>query len=65
MLAGLDWAFANKQNCSAQSVLICAWNEHSEDGFICPTMGEPPAYKPNTRLLDELGAAIHEWQPKP
>lgn len=34
VLAGLDWAFANKQNCSAQTVLIYAWNEHSEGGFI-------------------------------
>jgi len=63
--AGLDWAFANPKNCPAQSVLIYAWNEHSEGGFICPTMGEPPDYKPNTRLLDELGAAIREWRPKP
>jgi hypothetical protein len=53
------------QCCSAQSVLIYAWNEHSEGGFICPTMGEPPDYKPNTSLLDELGPAIREWQPKP
>ncbi|MDH4444947.1 MAG: hypothetical protein QE267_07440 [Akkermansiaceae bacterium] len=65
VLSGLDWAFLNKKNCPAQSVLIYAWNEHSEGGFICPTMGKPPDYKPNTRLLDELGAAIHEWRPKP
>ena len=65
VLAGLDWAFSNKTNCSAQSVLIYAWNEHSEGGFICPTMGEPPGYKPNTALLDELAAAIREWKPKP
>jgi len=64
VLSGLDWAYANKKNCPAQSVLIYAWNEHSEGGFICPTMGEPPGYKPNTRLLDELGAAIREWKPK-
>ena len=62
VLAGLDWAFAHRRNCPAQSVLIYAWNEHSEGGFICPTMGEPPGYKPNTRLLDELGAAIHDWK---
>ena len=65
VLSGLDWAFTNKKNCPAQSVLIYAWNEHSEGGFICPTMGEPPSYKPNTRLLDELASAIREWRPKP
>ena len=64
LLAGLDWAFAHQKNCPAQSVLIYAWNEHSEGGFICPTMGAPPDYKPNTRLLDELAAAIREWSPQ-
>ncbi|MGB8166230.1 MAG: hypothetical protein WCF18_01985, partial [Chthoniobacteraceae bacterium] len=64
LLSGLDWTFANRKNCPAQSVLIYAWNEHSEGGFICPTMGEPPNCKPNTRLLDELAAAIREWKPK-
>lgn len=63
VLSGLNWAYGNKKNCPAQSLLIYAWNEHSEGGFICPTMGEAPAYKPNTRLLDELGAAIREWKP--
>lgn len=63
VLASLDWAFTNRKNCGAQSVLIYAWNEHSEGGFICPTMGEPPAYKPNTQLLSELGEAIHQWKP--
>ncbi len=64
VLAGLDWAFAHRKNCPAQSVLIYAWNEHSEGGFICPTMGAPPDYKPNTRLLDELAAAMREWKPQ-
>ncbi len=63
VLSGLHWAYDNKKNCPAQSLLIYAWNEHSEGGFICPTMGEAPDYKPNTRLLDELGAAIREWKP--
>jgi hypothetical protein len=63
VLSGLTWVHRNKKNCPAQSLLIYAWNEHSEGGFICPTMGEAPDYKPNTRLLDELGAAIREWKP--
>ena len=32
VLSGLDWAYANRKNCPAQSVLIYAWNEHSEGG---------------------------------
>lgn len=61
--AGLDWVASHSKNCQARSVLIYAWNEHSEGGRICPTMGTAPDYVPNTRLLDELGQAIEEWQP--
>lgn len=58
VLAGMDWVANHPENCAANSVLIYAWNEHSEGGRICPIMGSAPEYVPNTRLLDELGQAI-------
>jgi hypothetical protein len=61
--AGLDWTAEHPENCEAQSVLIYAWNEHSEGGRICPTMGLAPDYTPHMQLLDELGQAIKQWEP--
>ncbi|WP_146531351.1 hypothetical protein [Novipirellula artificiosorum] len=61
--SGMDWVANHPDNCEADSVLIYAWNEHSEGGRICPTMGTTPEYAPNTRLLDELAQAIAGWQP--
>ncbi|MDP6356318.1 MAG: sulfatase-like hydrolase/transferase [Planctomycetota bacterium] len=63
VLAGMDWVARHSSNCAANSVLIYAWNEHSEGGRICPTMGPAPDYIPNTRLLDELGQTIKQWKP--
>jgi hypothetical protein len=35
----IDWAKSKKTtNCPAQAVLIYAWNEHDEGGWLCPTM---------------------------
>jgi hypothetical protein len=59
----MDWVARHPSNCAANSVLIYAWNEHSEGGRICPTMGAAPDYIPNTRLLDELGQALKQWKP--
>jgi hypothetical protein len=63
VLAGMDWVAKHPNNCESGSVLIYAWNEHSEGGRVCPTMGTAPEYVPNTRLLDELGQAIRQWKP--
>ena len=65
VLAGMDWVAEHPENCAANSVLIYAWNEHSEGGRICPTMGAAPGYLPNTRLLDDLGEAIRQWEHAP
>jgi hypothetical protein len=63
VLAGMDWVAKHPNNCESGSVLIYAWNEHSEGGRVCPTMGTAPEYVPNTRLLDELGQAVRQWKP--
>lgn len=38
-----DWVVANPDACPAQAVLIYAWNEHDEGGWLCPTLGEGAA----------------------
>lgn len=59
-----DYVKAHPKNCDADVVFMYSWNEHSEGGGLCPTMGEAPDYEPNTTLVDELGAAIRAWKPK-
>lgn len=59
---GLDWVNNHPKQCPARSVLIYAWNEHSEGGFLCPLMGESPEYIPNTSQLDELAKALKNWK---
>ncbi len=34
---GIDWVIENPQSCPAKSILIYAWNEHDEGGWLCPT----------------------------
>jgi hypothetical protein len=38
-----------------------AWNEHSEGGFLCPTVGNPPDYRPDTHQIDEVSRALKNW----
>lgn len=38
-----EWVLANPTVCPAQAMLIYAWNEHDEGGWICPTLGEGTA----------------------
>jgi len=34
---GIKWVSENRELCPAQSVLVYAWNEHDEGGWLCPT----------------------------
>jgi hypothetical protein len=34
----MHWAADHRQQCPAQAVIIYAWNEHDEGGFLCPTL---------------------------
>ena len=60
--AVLDFVAAHPKDCEAQTVIMYSWNEHSGGGGICPTMGEPPEYEPDTRWLDEVAEALAEWK---
>jgi len=40
---GLDWVLQNSAIAPAKTVLVYAWNEHDEGGWLCPTLDEGPA----------------------
>jgi hypothetical protein len=44
--------------CEAQVVFMYSWNEMSEGGGLCPTMGMDTARKPVTGQLDEVAGAL-------
>jgi len=37
------WARENAAACPAQAVIVYAWNEHDEGGWLCPTLSEGTA----------------------
>jgi len=41
--AALDWNQANPNSARAQTVMIYAWNEYDEGGWLCPTKAEGEA----------------------
>jgi len=49
-----DWVGAHPERCPARAVLIYAWNEHDEGGWLCPTLGADG--RPDTSRLDALAA---------
>jgi len=51
--SALDWTRANLGVAPAQNVLVYAWNEYDEGGWLCPTMTEGDArLKALRRMLD-------------
>jgi hypothetical protein len=60
----MDFVAAHPKDCEAQAIIMYSWNEHSEGGGLCPTMGKPPEYVPDTRWLDEAAAALSSWRTK-
>ena len=59
--AALDYVAAHPKECEAQVFSMYSWNEFSEGGGLCPTMGQPPEYKADTRWLDEVAEALSAW----
>jgi len=57
-----DFVAAHPKDCEAQTVVMYSWNEHSEGGGLCPTMGAPPNYEPDTTWLDEVAGALAAWK---
>lgn len=50
----MDWADARPGQCPARTVIVYAWNEHDEGGWLCPDMGQDDAkLKAIRQMLDE------------
>jgi Secretion system C-terminal sorting domain len=50
----IDWVNANPKIADAKTILIYAWNEHAEGGWICPTLSNY-GY---TERIDTLAARL-------
>ncbi|HOZ46459.1 MAG TPA: glycoside hydrolase family 99-like domain-containing protein [Candidatus Hydrogenedentes bacterium] len=48
----VQWCRANRDTAKAQAILIYAWNEFDEGGWICPTLSE------GTARLDAIAIAL-------
>ena len=48
----MAWAEARPAQCPAQTVIVYAWNEHDEGGWLCPTLGEND--KPDASRLEAI-----------
>jgi hypothetical protein len=55
--AALDWTRANRSTCQADTVLVYAWDEFSEGGWICPTLSE------GTARLDAIRGVLRPQPP--
>lgn len=60
--AALNFVADHPEDCEAQTIFMYSWNEHSEGGGLCPTMGRSPDYHPDTRWLDEVAKALSGWK---
>lgn len=47
----IDFVRANRTICRAETIIIYAWNEHDEGGWLCPTW---TAQGPDTSRLDAI-----------
>jgi hypothetical protein len=52
--AAFVWTRTNAKKVPANTLLIYAWNEHAEGGWLCPTFS---SQGPNTQRID----AMHDW----
>ena len=52
----LKFVMKNREVCAANAVIIYAWNEHDEGGWLVPTW--TPDGKPNTARLDAIGRIL-------
>jgi hypothetical protein len=57
----LDFVAANPQACPANTVIIYAWNEFDEGGWLCPTGANG---KPDTSRIEAVGKILREWKPQ-
>lgn len=58
----LQFVAAEPELCPAQAVLVYAWNEHDEGGWLCPTRGADGT--PDTSRLDAVAAMKRDFRPR-
>ncbi len=61
--AALQWTASEPELCPAQAVLVYAWNEHDEGGWLCPTRGADG--RPDTSRLDAIAAMRRDFRRRP
>jgi hypothetical protein len=54
--AALNWTRANPNTCRAGTVLVYAWNEYDEGGWLCPTLNSDGTA--NTERLQALASVL-------
>jgi len=59
----MDWVVQNRARCPAQAVIVYAWNEHDEGGFLCPTLN--PDGGADTTRLAAIAAMTRAFVPTP
>jgi hypothetical protein len=60
--AGMDFVYRNKDVCEAQNLLMYAWNEHDEGGWLCPTL-DLKTGRPDDSRVRAVGAMMKAWTP--
>ena len=59
----MDWVVENRARCPAQAIIVYAWNEHDEGGFLCPTLN--PDGSANPARLEAIAAMARDFVPAP
>lgn len=59
--AGMDFVHKNQKFCEARNLLMYAWNEHDEGGWLCPTL-DPKTGGMDDRRVKAVGKVIHGWR---
>ncbi len=54
------WLEKNRKTASTGHILVYAWNEFEEGGYLCPTLGRDGA--PDTTQLDAFAEAVRLWK---
>ena len=53
LAAHVGEAMALAEQCPAKTLIVYAWNEHDEGGWLCPTLGA--GGKPDASRLEAIG----------
>jgi len=57
----LDWTALHREAAPAQALILYAWNENDEGGWLVPTLN--PDGTANTERIEAIRALLQSWQP--